>query len=106
MFNRLVANGVETGIITNGSSSHQRDKIIRHGEWITNNAIYTSSEVGSTKPKLTIFDLAAKGRSVNDFMYVGDSMILSALKMLDGRRFGSIEEVEKSLFHRYRQIMK
>lgn len=75
LFNRLVANGVETGIITNGSSSHQRDKIrqLGIGKWVTNNAIYISSEVGSAKPKRTIFDLAAKGRSVNDFIYVGDS---------------------------------
>ncbi|WP_449176375.1 HAD family hydrolase [Streptococcus hyovaginalis] len=62
-------------IITNGSSSHQRDKIrqLGMGKWVTNNAIYISSEVGSAKPKRTIFDLAAKGRSVNDFIYVGDS---------------------------------
>lgn len=65
------------GIITNGESSHQRNKIKNLGleEWIESELIVISGEHGCPKPDRRLFEISAKkaGKKPEDLIIVGDS---------------------------------
>lgn len=66
------------GIITNGPMSHQRKKIkrLQLEQWIPENHIFISSEVGVAKPNSRIFEIAEKKLKLKkeDTYFVGDSI--------------------------------
>ena len=65
------------GVITNGPSAHQRKKYRALGlaDWISEDHVITSGEVGINKPDPEIFRIAALrwGLSPQKTWYVGDS---------------------------------
>ncbi|WP_018377662.1 HAD family hydrolase [Streptococcus ovis] len=69
-------NQMKIGIITNGPSKHQWDKIkaLQLLNWVDKDSIFISSECGYAKPQVEIFDAARrsipKGHSL---YYIGDS---------------------------------
>ena len=69
--------GAFLGIITNGPSAHQRKKYRALGltDWISEDHVITSGEVGINKPDPEIFHIAARrwGLSPQETWYVGDS---------------------------------
>ncbi|MCM3568562.1 HAD family hydrolase [Neobacillus mesonae] len=77
LFHRLRHNGMELGIITNGPVSHQRNKIDRLGltQFISEDLIFISDEVGVAKPNPEIFHTASEkvGHHGENLIYVGDS---------------------------------
>jgi len=66
------------GIITNGESVHQRNKIKKFGldQWIDSNLIVISGEHGCPKPDKRLFEIAAKkaNKKTNDLIIIGDSL--------------------------------
>lgn len=68
----LVTWNIELGIITNGPTKHQLNKIETLGlsKWFVREYIYISGEVGFAKPDKRIFQIIGEG-SKN--IYVGDS---------------------------------
>ncbi len=73
----LKSKGCTMGIITNGPSQHQRDKIRVLGlnQWIPEENIYVSGDYNTAKPDPALFDLAVKkiGGRPEEYIYVGDS---------------------------------
>ncbi|OUM64874.1 hypothetical protein PIROE2DRAFT_8263 [Piromyces sp. E2] len=72
------ANFEKLGIITNGESSHQRDKIKNLGldQWIDSDLIVISGEHGCAKPDKHLFEIAAQkaNKKNNDLIIIGDSL--------------------------------
>lgn len=73
----LQEKGLQVGIITNGPAEHQRNKIKALGltNYISEEHIFISGELGIAKPDPRIFQLAAEktGHSPSELLYVGDS---------------------------------
>lgn len=72
----LKAKGVRVGLITDGRSIQQRNKIeaLGLGRWIENADIVISEEFGSEKPALANYELFMKRYpECHDFTYVGDN---------------------------------
>jgi len=67
------------GIITNGESAHQRNKIKKFGldQWIDSNLIVISGEHGCPKPDKRLFEIAAEKAHKNpeDLIIIGDSLL-------------------------------
>ncbi len=67
------------GIITNGPSEHQRDKIRALGlmKWIPEECIVVSGDYEVSKPDPELFRIAAGkiGGRTEDFVYIGDSPV-------------------------------
>lgn len=73
----LVKMNVQLGIITNGPSDHQRNKIERLGlrRFIPEKHIIISGDIGVAKPDAAIFAYAAQRMNlVNPPLFVGDSI--------------------------------
>lgn len=75
-----VENGIFLGIITNGLSDHQREKIdtLKLDRWIKKEHMLVSSDVGVEKPDKRIFDWAKEHMGLGeldskDILYIGDS---------------------------------
>lgn len=70
-------NGILMGLITNGPAEHQWKKIhqLRLNNWIKEEHMIVSGEVGLAKPQLEIFELAEKrmGLVKEETYYIGDS---------------------------------
>lgn len=77
MFQKCTEKKVYLGIITNGPSSHQRVKIYAMGlnQWIPEDQMLASGDVGVNKPDPEIFRIAAQKWNLNleEVIYVGDS---------------------------------
>ena len=77
MLNFAKRNFEALGIITNGESSHQRNKIKNLGleKWIESELIVISGEHGCPKPDKRLFEISAKkaGKHPEDLIIVGDS---------------------------------
>ena len=77
VFEYCIAHKIKIGIITNGPSKHQREKIKQLGlcKWIKNDNIFISSEVGIAKPDSEIFRLVEEKMKLDNHQiyYVGDS---------------------------------
>ncbi|MCI7556732.1 MAG: HAD family hydrolase [Bacteroidales bacterium] len=72
----LKAEGVRIGLITDGRSVQQRNKIeaLGLGRWIENADIVISEEIGSEKPALANYEYFMKRYpECQDFTYVGDN---------------------------------
>ena len=72
----LKAEGVRIGLITDGRSVQQRNKIeaLGLGRWIENADIVVSEEFGSEKPALANYEYFMKRYpECHDFTYVGDN---------------------------------
>ena len=72
----LKAEGVRIGLITDGRSVQQRNKIeaLGLGRWIANADIVISEEIGSEKPALANYEYFMKRYpECKDFTYVGDN---------------------------------
>ena len=72
----LKAEGVRIGLITDGRSVQQRNKIeaLGLGRWIENADIVISEEIGSEKPALANYEYFMKRYpECKDFTYVGDN---------------------------------
>ena len=72
----LKAEGVRIGLITDGRSVQQRNKIkaLGLGRWIENADIVVSEEIGSEKPALANYEYFMKRYpECHDFTYVGDN---------------------------------
>lgn len=72
----LKANGCVIGLITDGRSVQQRNKIEALGlnRWIANDDIVISEEFGCEKPSLANYEYFVKRYpECNDFTYVGDN---------------------------------
>ena len=72
----LKAEGVRIGLITDGRSVQQRNKIeaLGLGRWIENADIVVSEELGSEKPALANYEYFMKRYpECQDFTYVGDN---------------------------------
>ena len=67
----------ELGIITNGPSKHQWDKVksLQAENWIPHENIFVSADVGAEKPERKIFDYAKLTMGLEDaeLWFVGDS---------------------------------
>ena len=73
----LKADGVRIGLITDGRSVQQRNKIeaLGLGRWIENEDMVISEEFGSEKPALTNYAYFMKRYpECHDFTYVGDNL--------------------------------
>lgn len=73
----LKAEGVRIGLITDGRSMQQRNKIeaLGLGRWIENADIVVSEEFGSEKPALANYEFFMKRYpECHDFTYVGDNL--------------------------------
>ena len=73
----LKAEGVRIGLITDGRSVQQRNKIeaLGLGQWIENQDIVISEEFGSEKPALANYTYFLKRYpECHDFTYVGDNL--------------------------------
>lgn len=68
-------NSINIGIITNGLTKHQKNKIKSLGlyKWIEDKNIFISEDVGFAKPDKSIFKAAEKAFLSKDIYYVGDS---------------------------------
>ncbi len=66
---------INIGIITNGLTKHQKNKIKNLGlyKWIEDKNIFISEDVGFAKPDKSIFKAAEKAFLSKDIYYVGDS---------------------------------
>lgn len=68
---------ITLGLITNGSSEHQWNKIRDLGvlEWIPRANVFVSSDCGFSKPDIRLFEIARERIRVEmkDIWYVGDS---------------------------------
>ena len=76
MLDALKTEGVRTGLITDGRSVQQRNKIEALGlsRWIDEEDIVISEEFGSEKPALANYDYFMKRYpECHDFTYVGDN---------------------------------
>lgn len=72
----LISHGFRTGLITDGRSVQQRNKIYALGlnRWINEEDIVVSEEYGSEKPALTNYEYFMKlYPDCHDFTYVGDN---------------------------------
>ena len=72
----LQAEGVRLGLITDGRSVQQRNKIeaLGLGRWIENEDVVISEEFGSEKPALANYEYFMKRYpECHDFTYVGDN---------------------------------
>ena len=72
----LKAEGVRIGLITDGRSVQQRNKIkaLGLGRWIENEDVVISEEFGSEKPALANYEYFMKRYpECHDFTYVGDN---------------------------------
>ena len=71
------AKGALLGLITNGPSGHQRDKIRVLGleQWIEEDHVFISAEMGVAKPDIRVFRKVqeALGLDVGHTYYIGDS---------------------------------
>jgi HAD superfamily hydrolase (TIGR01549 family) len=69
--------GIEIGLITNGPTEHQQNKIQQLGleEHFSENHIFISDQVGRAKPNPYIFEVAARELNLpsEELLYVGDS---------------------------------
>eukprot|EP00833_Pecoramyces_ruminatium_P000860 jgi/Orpsp1_1/1174892/evm.model.c7180000051859.1 len=78
MLNYAKANFEKLGIITNGESHHQRNKIKNLGldQWIDPNLIIISGEHGCPKPDKRLFEISAEraNKETNDLIIIGDSL--------------------------------
>lgn len=77
VFDMLQANGYIIGLITDGRSVQQRNKIEALGlnRWIANENIVISEEFGSEKPSPTNYEFFMKRYpECKDFTYVGDNL--------------------------------
>lgn len=67
----------ELGIITNGPSEHQWDKLksLQAEQWIPHRNIFVSGDVGAEKPDRKIFDCAERRMRLSDaeIWFVGDA---------------------------------
>lgn len=75
----LKENQVTLGILTNGPSLHQRDKMkqLNLSNWFPQDKIVISSEVGYAKPNQMVFDKARQTVAEKEeqlFFYIGDSL--------------------------------
>lgn len=75
-----VEKGIFLGIITNGLSDHQREKIdtLKLDRWIKKEHMLVSSDVGVEKPDRRLFDWAKEHMGLGeidaeDILYIGDS---------------------------------
>lgn len=70
----------ELGIITNGPSQHQWDKVksLQAEKWIPHENIFVSADVGAEKPDRKIFDHAKRAMELEDaeIWFVGDAYAL------------------------------
>ena len=70
----------ELGIITNGPSQHQWDKVksLQAEKWIPHENIFVSADVGAEKPDRKIFDYAKRTMGLKDaeIWFVGDAYAL------------------------------
>lgn len=80
LLNFCIKKGIFLGIITNGLSDHQREKIetLNLERWIKKENILVSSDVGVEKPNAKIFHCARQKMQLealplDDIWYVGDS---------------------------------
>lgn len=77
MFDCCCRNGISLGVITNGPSSHQRVKFYAMGldQWIPQEWVIASGDVGINKPAVGIFNIAAEKWNLDlaQTYYVGDS---------------------------------
>ena len=79
LLNHLYQSDIKIGIITNGPSHHQREKIkkLQLDKWISDKYIFISSELNTNKPDTKIFDIARKEVAhkllPQNCYYVGDS---------------------------------
>ncbi|WP_141432721.1 HAD family hydrolase [Bacillus sp. 03113] len=74
---KLSQMGFELGVITNGPTQHQSNKIQALGltRYISSDRIFISDQIGIAKPDPNIFHEAAKKFSFSpeNFLYIGDS---------------------------------
>ncbi|WP_314062383.1 HAD family hydrolase [uncultured Vagococcus sp.] len=77
IFERISARKLAMGLITNGTTKRQSQKIERLGlkEWMPADLMLISEEVGMAKPKPGIFELMAHRLSMasSELLYVGDN---------------------------------
>lgn len=77
----------ELGIITNGPSAHQWNKVksLRAERWVPHENIFVSADVGAEKPERKIFDCAKRGMGLEDteVWFVGDAYPLDVVGALN-----------------------
>lgn len=76
----ILSKNVEIGIISNGPSKHQREKIKNLGleKYIKEKNIFISSEIGRAKPDIELFRIVEKTMMLNSrkdkIYFIGDSL--------------------------------
>jgi putative hydrolase of the HAD superfamily len=77
LFNEASRNKLKMGVITNGSSQHQRMKIkqLNLQKWINEENMLVSDDVGCAKPNPAIFKILEQRMQLNrsETYYIGDS---------------------------------
>ena len=71
--------GIEAGVITNGPSAHQWEKVERLGllKWIPRERVFVSGDLGASKPDPEIFRMIEQriGLEPEELWFVGDSYV-------------------------------
>lgn len=77
LFNELKMSGLELGLITNGPTSHQQNKIrqLNLSKFIREDLMFISDQVGYAKPDPYIFHKASQKINIpaDHLLYIGDS---------------------------------
>ena len=90
----------ELGIITNGPSVHQWNKVksLRAERWIPHENIFVSADVGAEKPDRKIFECAERTMGLEEaaIWFVGDSYELDVKGAVNAGWNGGVDEQEKT----------
>lgn len=94
--------GVKMGILTNGPSAHQRNKIkiLRTDRWIPWEYVYVSADIGVSKPDIAAF------RYVEEHMVTGDDPVYMVGDSYRNDIAGAMQAEWKSIWlnHRMNQL--
>jgi len=72
-FLKFLSENHSVGILTNGATSVQTEKIEKHGLSKFVDEVIISNDVGVRKPDKKIFDLAKKKLDAENYVYIGDT---------------------------------
>ena len=72
-FLKSLSKNHKVGILTNGASNVQIDKIRKHGISEFVDEIIISNDIGARKPDEEIFEIAKKKLNAENYVYIGDT---------------------------------
>ena len=121
LFTYLKDRDLLAGLITNGMSQHQRNKVknLNVSEWLSMDKVIVSGDYGVNKPDAKLFEIAQKQFNINDeeIYFVGDTFesdVIGAFNAgwipiwLNFRDKVRPESIEKDFYevHNYSELVK